>query len=252
MQRVRWPKSFSPFSGSDSDSDGQTAQRHARPSPLHLDIPKGSTNQSANGSQQQTIQGIYLFCAGDQVDLSTLRTPLVPNPVANIPTMGLATVSPSDAIFNASSTPLPISSLIGIPLLMRRLAAKPSPSSPHFENTLAFQLSVDPQLTATTPDPATRGLGTVLVIRADREPLQKDLLDRICAFHAKLLNLAQQKGSGGMGETLKTWATPEKFLMFCMESYRPDGGNSKANISNSVHEMLGGSWLDLQRPMATV
>lgn len=251
MQRIRWPKSLSPFSGSDSESDGQTVQR-TRPSHLRLDIPKGPTNQSANGIQQQTIQGVYLFCAGDQVDLSNLQTPLVPNPIANIPTMGLATVSPSDAIFNASSTPLPISSLIGIPLLMRRLAAKPSPTSPHFENTLAFQLSIDPQFAATTPDPATRGLGTVLVVRADREPLQKDLLDRICAFHAKLLNLAQQKGSGGMSETLKTWATPEKFLMFCMESYRQAGGNSKANVANSVHEMLGGSWLDLQRPMAAV
>jgi hypothetical protein len=55
-----------------------------------------------------------------------------------------------------------------------------------------------------------------------------------------------------MGEVLKSWATPEKFLTFCMESYRPTGGKSKANIANSVHEMLGGSWLDLQRPMAAV
>lgn len=252
MQRIRWPKNFSVFYGSDSDSDGQTVQRRARPSNLHIDLPAGSSsyaNQSSSGTAQ-SIQGVYLFCAGDQVDLSTLQTPLVPKPIANIPTMGAATVSPSDAIFSPTSVPLPISSLIGIPLLMRRLQSKPSPASPHFQNALASQLSFDPESPPViTPDSGTRGLGTVLVVRLDREPLQKDLLDRICAFHAKLLNLAQQKGPGSMAEVLRTWATPEQFLTFCMESTRPIGVSAS---SNNVHEMLGGSWLDLQRPMAAV
>ena len=249
MQRIRWPKTFSVFYGSDSDSDGQTVQRRTRPGNLHIDLPTQPPSY-ATQSTSGTVQGVYLFCAGDQVDLSTLQTPLIPKPIINIPTMGSATVSPSDAIFNGSCLPLPISSLIGIPLLMRRLQSKPSPNSPHFENTLASHLSFDPTSTATTPDMGTRGLGTVLVVRLDREPLQKDLLDRICAFHAKLVNLAQQRGPGGMAEVLKAWATPETFLTFCMESNRSSGTSSNANMAASVHEPLGGSWLDLQRPMA--
>ncbi|KIM32755.1 hypothetical protein M408DRAFT_6218 [Serendipita vermifera MAFF 305830] len=249
MQRIRWPKNFSVFSGSDSDSDGQPAQRRARPSNMHIDIPAGSSsyvNQSTTGAPQP-IQGVYLFCAGDQVDLSTLQTPLVPTPIPNnMPAMGLATVSPSDQIFSkTASAPLPISTLIGIPLLMRRLQSKPSPTSPHFENTLASHLTFNEAAAATTADSGARGLGTVLVVRLDREPLQKELLERICAFHAKLLSLIQQRGPGSTPDVLKSFATPEQFLSFCMES-----SSNRGNVASSVHDVLGGSWLDIQRPMA--
>jgi hypothetical protein len=246
MQRIRWPRDLSPFSGSDSDSDGQVAPGRTRAgAALKITIPNDSTN---GASSSQTVMGVYLFCAGDQVDLSVLKTPPVGSKPARKPQLGTATVTPSDAIFKAS--PLPISQLIGIPLLMRRLLAKPMPTSPHFDNPLASQLQFDPANSASDHPSSTRGLGTVLVVRADREPLHKDLIDRICAFHANLLNMAQQRGSGSMSEVLKTYATPQRFLDFCMESYQAPG-LPPANIANSVHELLGGSWLDLQRPMAT-
>lgn len=243
MQRIRWPRDFSPFSGSDSDSDGQSAQRRTRAAQLKVAIPSDSTS---GASSSQTVMGVYLFCAGDQVDLSVLKTPPAGFKPARRPELGTATVAPSDAVFQFS--PLPISQLIGVPLLMRRLLAKPMPTSPHFDNPLASQLQFDPANSAV--DHSTRGLGTVLVVRADREPLHKDLIDRICAFHANLLNMAQHRGPGSMSEVLKTYATPQKFLDFCMESYQAPG-LPPTNIANSVHELLGGSWLDLQRPMAT-
>lgn len=245
MQRIRWPKTLSPFSGSDSDSDGQVDRRSTRNGRnLHIAIPNNDSNPSkAIGAP---IMAVYLFCTGDQVDLSSLKTPpLGAKKTFTSPAMGTATVSPSDPIF--SSTPLPISVLLGVPLLMRRLLAKPAPSSPHFENPLASQLQIDPA-ESTNQSPRGSTLGTVLIVRADKEPLQKELVDRICAYHAKLLSLAQQRGPGGMTEVVKTMATPEKFLAFCMESFQSGSGN----IANSVHEMLGGSWLDLQRPMASV
>ncbi|CAG7847855.1 SubName: Full=Uncharacterized protein {ECO:0000313/EMBL:CCA77854.1} [Serendipita indica DSM 11827] len=226
MQRIRWPKTLSPFSGSDSDSDGQVDRRSTRNGRnLHIAIPNNDSNPSkAIGAP---IMAVYLFCTGDQ------------------PSNGYSNRLPSDPIF--SSTPLPISVLLGVPLLMRRLLAKPAPSSPHFENPLASQLQIDPA-ESTNQSPRGSTLGTVLIVRADKEPLQKELVDRICAYHAKLLSLAQQRGPGGMTEVVKTMATPEKFLAFCMESFQSGSGN----IANSVHEMLGGSWLDLQRPMASV
>lgn len=246
MQRIRWPQNFSPFSGSDSDSDGQSAQRRTRAAQLQLATPNNSTS---GVSSSQTVMGVYLFCAGDQVDLSVLKTPPAGSKPVRRPELGTATVAPSDAVFKAS--PLPISQLIGVPLLMRRLLAKPMPTSPHFDNPLASQLQFDPANSAVDySSKSTRGLGTVLVVRADREPLHKDLIDRICAFHANLLNIAQQRGPGSMAEVLKTYATPQKFLDFCMESYQAPG-LLPANIASSVHELLGGSWLDLQRPMAT-
>lgn len=205
-----------------------------------------------DGGARSTVQpviGVYLFCAGDQVDLSVLKTPPAGSKPAKKPELGSATVAPSDAIFKAS--PLPISNLIGIPLLMRRLLAKPSsamPASPHYDNPLASQLQADPANPAA--DSSTHGIGTVLVVRADREPLHKDLIDRVCAFHAELLNMARQRGPGSMSEVLKTHATPQKFLDFCMKSYKAPGLPGE-NLASSMHELLGGSWLDLQRPIAT-
>jgi len=194
--------------------------------------------------------GVYLFCSGDTVDLSVLKTPPAGSKPVHRPELGTATVQPTDAVFQAA--PLAISQLIGIPLLMRRLLAKPASAmstSPHFDNPLASQLQLDPANPAAAD--GTRGLGTVLVVRADREPLHKDLIDRICAFHAKLLNMARQRGPGSMAEILRVNATPQKFIDFCMESYKAPG-LPPANIASSVHELLGGSWLDLQRPMARV
>lgn len=253
MQRVRWPRSFSVFSGSDSDSDGHAAERYTRSRKPNFHI---NTSNTSNPERASSVTGVYLFCSGDQVDLSSLQTPMSPPSSRPTPTMGAATVSPSDAIWTA--TPLPISSLIGIPLLMRRLLAKPSsslPPSPDFDNELASQLQIDPSNQISDIDgngstrEASRGLGTVLIVRADRAPLPQDLVERICAFHAKLLGLAHQRGRGSMAEIVKTWATPEKFVAFCTESYQT---KSSAPISNSVHQMLNGSWLEVQRPMAAV
>ncbi|KAG8806581.1 hypothetical protein FRC19_007163, partial [Serendipita sp. 401] len=142
MQRVRWPKNFSPFSGSDSDSETQTDSRRNRNAQrLQISVPNSSS--SSSGSVNGPVMGVYLFCNGDQVDLSSLQTPTSTAPSGfKSPAMGIATVSQSDAVF--TSTALPISNLIGVPLLMRRLLAKASPSSPHFENPLASQLQIDP------------------------------------------------------------------------------------------------------------
>ncbi|PVG02054.1 hypothetical protein CPB86DRAFT_35099 [Serendipita vermifera] len=244
MQRIRWPKNFSLFSGSDSESEGQAPQPRSKPH-LHLDLSKESASQQAGkGHGSSTVKGVYLFCAGDQIDLSALQTPLSPTTSFYSPEMGVATVAQSDAVF--SGTPLAVSQLIGIPLLMRPLAAKQSPSSPHFENPLASHLQIDPanQL------PSPRGIGTVLVVRADKEPLEKDLLVHICAFHNQLLTMAQQRGPGSMSELTKTWATPENFKRFCKE-FRPTGTSGNVSMAGSVH-MLGGSWHELQRPMAAV
>lgn len=197
------------------------------------------------GVASKPVIGVYLFCAGDQVDLSVLKTPPAGSKPARKPEIGTASVLPSDAVFEVS--PLPISNMIGVPLLMRRLQSKPSPTSPHFDNPLASQLQFDPENPAFD---VARGLGTVLVVRADREPLQKELIDRICSFHAKLLNMAQQRGPGSMSEVLKTWATPQKFVEFCMESY-PNPGMSKTGVANSVHELLGTSWFEVQPPIVT-
>ncbi|KAG8836289.1 hypothetical protein FRC17_007439 [Serendipita sp. 399] len=247
MQRIRWPKDFYPFSG-DSDSDTQSeSKRNRNTQRLHIDVPTSSTSTTA---AHAPVLGVYLFCNGDQVDLSSLQTPTAPSPSGfTSPAMGTATVSQSDAVFNA--TVLPISNLIGVPLLMRRLLAKASsPSSPHFDNPLASQLQIDPSPSSSPAASSTsRGLGTVLVVRADKKPLQKELLDRVCAYHARLLALAQQRGAGSMSDVLKTMATPEKFMAFCMESQRQVPGTSNSHLATSV---LSESWLDLQRPMAAV
>jgi hypothetical protein len=245
MQRIRWPKNFSLFSGEDSDSEGHTHQPRSKPTHLHLDLSKDSASKhGGKGQGSSTVKGVYLFCAGDQIDLSALQTPLSPTPSFYTPEMGLATVAQTDAVF--SGTPLAVSQLIGIPLLMRPLAAKQSPTSPHFENPLASHLQLDPanQL------PSPRGIGTVLVVRADKEPLEKELLVRICAFHNQLLTLAQQRGPGSMSELTKTWATPENFSNFCKE-FKPTGASRSVSMASSVY-MLGGSWHELQRPMAAV
>lgn len=244
MQRVRWPRNFSVFSGSDSDSDGQSIHRRPNAANLRIDTAKASPASSSYPSPispaPNPILGVYLFCTGDQVDLSSLQTPITPSTHSRIPGMALATVQQNDAIF--TSTPLAISNLIGIPLLMRRLLAKPSKSSSHFDNPLAAQLQLDPGSVTADQGARAHGIGTVLVTRADKQPLQKDLLERICAFHAQLLSIAQQQRGVAISDVVKTWATPEKFAAFCAESSK--------SMGMSVHEMLGGSWLDVKRSVA--
>lgn len=230
MQRVRWPKTFSVWNGSDPSINDQY-------------------------SISPPVQGVYLFCAGDeqQVQLSMSHspptTPTSPSlPMAPQPKLALATVTSTDSIFE--STPLTISELIGVPLQMRRLLAKPSTSLqfPHFDNQSATYLQIDPT-TGFAPPVWARGVGTVLLVRADQEPLTKELLERIIAFHSRLLDLYDQQGK----VDLQQWATPQRFREFCslgdiFLSSAPYKGSKPGELhfrGSTAKNALGESWLDV-------
>lgn len=197
MQRIRWPKNYSPWAASsDSDSDSSLA------------ASTSTTPAKRSVSPERPITGVYLFCVGDQ-----FQPPLSPpsSPTATASTMALATVPQADAIFG--TPPLALSERLGVPLLTRRLSAKPALALPHnaqFDNAAARALHVDPATGCAPPD-WTHGVGTVLVVRADQQPLTKDLLARIVEF-ARLFTATACADAGG---SFEAYATPQRFAAFC-------------------------------------
>jgi len=171
--------------------------------------------------------------------------------------MALATVPQVDAIF--VTKPLALSVLLGVPLLTRRLSAIPAlelPRNAHFDNEAATALHVDPA-TGYAPAEWCQGVGTVLVVREDQQPLTKDLLENIVKFSQMLVQLF-----GGRAEDLRAYATPRRFADFCAGSddhplQTPitsiDAGSSRAAaelISRS--QVLGESWFDISKSQVSV
>lgn len=243
MQRIRWPKNYSPWAASsDSDSDASLAA-------------STSTSPAAKRSSSlgRPITGVYLFCVGDQFQPS-LSPPSSPASLACKPlvsnTMALATVPQADAIF--STNPLALSVLLGVPLLTRRLSAKPSlelPRNAHFDNDAATALHVDPA-TGYAPAEWCQGVGTVLVVREDQQPLTKDLLENIAKFSQMLAQLC-----GGRPGDFQAYANPRRFADFCAGSDEhphqmpitsfATGSSLAASQLVSRSQVLGESWFDV-------
>lgn len=253
MQRIRWPKNYSPWAAaSDSDSDASLA---ASTSPLP------AAKRAA--SPGRPITGVYLFCVGDQFQPSlsppSSPTTLAPKPLVSN-TMALATVPQADAIF--ATAPLALSVLLGVPLLARRLSAKPAlalPRNAHYDNDAASALHIDPATGRAPAEWARGGVGTVLIVRADQQPLTKDLLARIVAF--------SRACAGRPGEH----ATPSRFADFCAAAAADDelelahprsqaqmlppiaaGPPLAASQLISRSQVLGESWLDVNKSQVSV
>ena len=250
MQRIRWPKNYSPWAAySDSDSDASlTASTSAPP----------ATKRSL--SPGRPITGVYLFCVGDQFQPS-LSPPSSPASLASKPlvlnTMALATVPQADTIF--ATQPLALSRLLGVALLTRRLSAKPAlelPRNAHFDNDAATALHVDPA-TGYAPAEWCQGVGTVLVVREDQQPLTKDLLENIIRFSQTLAQLF-----GGRADDLRAYATPQRFADFCAGSHEhtyqtpltliASGSELAASQRISRSQMLTESWFDVGKSQVSV
>jgi len=242
MQRIRWPKNYSPWAAySDSDSDASLTASTSTPP-----VAKRSLSPS------RPITGVYLFCVGDQFQPS-LSPPSSPASLASKPlisnSMALATVPQADAIF--ATKPLALSQLLGVPLLTRRLSAKPAlelPRNAHFENDAATALHVDPA-TGGTPAEWSQGVGTVLVVREDQQPLTKDLLENIVKFSQTLAKLF-----GGRVRDLQAYATPRRFADFCETPLMsmPPGSELAASQQISRSQMLNESWFDVSKSQVFV
>ena len=177
--------------------------------------------------------------------------------------MALATVPQVDAIFGTK--PLALSVLLGVPLLIRRLSAKPAlelPRNAHFDNVAATALHVDPA-TGYAPAEWCRGVGTVLVVREDQQPLTKDLLENLVQFSQMLAQLF-----GGRADELRAYATPRRFADFCAASDEHDhqmpvtsiatgsgsGSGSLLAASQLISrsQVLGESWFDVSKSQVSV
>ena len=172
--------------------------------------------------------------------------------------MALATVPQADAIFGTN--PLALSLLLGVPLLTRRLSAKPSlqlPRNAHFDNDAATALHVDPA-TGYAPAEWCQGVGTVLVVREDQQPLTKDLLENIVKFSQMLVQLF-----GGRAGDLQAYVTPRRFADFCagLDGYHPHqmpitsiatGSSLAASQLVSRSQVLGESWFDVNVSQVSV
>jgi hypothetical protein len=172
--------------------------------------------------------------------------------------MALATVPQADAIFGTK--PLALSMLLGVPLLTRRLSAKPAlelPRNAQFDNDAATALHIDPA-TGYAPPEWCRGVGTVLVVREDQQPLTKDLLENIVQFSQMLAQLF----AGRPGE-LQAYATPRRFADFCAGSdHHPhqmpisssiaSGSSLAASQLISRSQVMGESWFDVNMSQVSV
>ena len=250
MQRIRWPRNYSPWAAnSDSDSDASLTTSPSTPA---------ATKRCPSLGRPTT--GVYLFCMGDQFQPS-LSPPSSPGSSAFKPlvsnTMALATVPQTDAIF--ATKPLALSQLLGVPLLTRRLSAKPAlelPRNAHFDNIAATALHVDPA-TGYAPAEWCQGVGTLLVVREDQQPLTKDLLENIVKFSQSLAQLF-----GGRADDLRAYATPRRFADFCAgsdeHSYQTPltwitpGSELAASQRISQGQTLNESWFDVSKSQVSV
>lgn len=171
--------------------------------------------------------------------------------------MALATVPQADAVFGTK--PLALSVLLGVPLLTRRLSAKPAlelPRNANFDNDAATALHVDPA-TGYASAEWCQGVGTVLVVREDLQPLTKDLLENIVKFSQMLRHLF-----GGRASELQAYATPRRFADFCAGvDERPhqmpitsiaSGSSLAASQLISRSQALGESWFDVNMSQVSV
>jgi hypothetical protein len=146
-------------------------------SSAHTRSGTGSTTGSS-GAETEAVKGVYIFSAGEQGDS----------------VFGEASVPARDHVF--SGLPLAISCLIGIPLLMRRLLGTPARAialQERYNNPLASALHVNPY-SGKPPGDWLRGVGTVLVVRADRKPLLKKHLEIMCSFHSQVMEVYARGG----------------------------------------------------------
>jgi len=171
--------------------------------------------------------------------------------------MALATIPQADAIF--ATKPLALSQLLGVPLLTRRLSAKPAlelPRNAHFDNDAATALHVDPA-TGYAPAEWCQGVGTVLVVREDQQPLTKDLLENIVKFSQMLAQLFGRRAGD-----LQAYATPRRFAEFCagsdehphqtpLMSIAP-GSELAVSQRISRSQMLNESWFDVSQSRVSV